>query len=127
MEAARLMGPRFSRGRRRVIQWSKRTLTQPRNMRRPWARCGPAKAAVFFGDHNIVDAGFAAAHQAVFVELPLLVAIGAMPLSGIVVPLILKPHRDTVAVERPEILDQAIFMLLRPFAGQEGNDGGAAL
>ena len=50
-----------------------------------------------------------------------------MPLSGLVVPLILKPHRDTVAVEGPEILDQAIFVLLRPFAGEERHDRGAAL
>src|SRR6476660_2221434 len=85
------------------------------------------KAAVFFGDRNIVDAGFAAAHQAVLVECPLLVAVGTMPLPGIVVPLVLKPHRDAVAVEGPEILDQAILMLFRPFAGEKGGDRGAAL
>src|SRR5258708_6488324 len=50
-----------------------------------------------------------------------------MPLSGIVVPLVLKPHRDMVVVERPEILDQAVFVLFRPFAGKECNDRGAAL
>src|ERR1700682_1053740 len=106
--------------------FSKRTLTQARNIRRPWARRGPVKAAVFLGNRNIVDAGFAAAHQADFVELPLLVAVGAMPLPGIVMPLVLKAHRDVVAVERPEMLDQAIFMFLRPFAGEERNDRGAA-
>ena len=42
------------------------------------------KAAVFFGNRDIVDAGFTSAHQAVLVELPLLVAVGAMPLPGIV-------------------------------------------
>src|ERR1700694_1287750 len=122
------MGPRV-RGNdaEEFTQTSKRTLAQSRNIRRPRARCCPAKAAVFFGDRNIVDAGFAAAHQALAVELPLLVAVGAMPLPGIVVPLVLKPHRDMVAVKRPEILDQAIFMFLRPFAGEERNDGGAAL
>ena len=77
-------------------------------------------------DRHIVDAGFAAAHQAGLVELPLLVAVGAMPLPGIVVPFVLKAHRDMVAVERPEILDQAVLMLFRPFAGEEGDDGGAA-
>src|SRR6266568_730112 len=126
MEAARRMGPRFSRGRRRVIQWSKRTFTQPRNIRRPWARCGPAKAAVGFRDRDIVDAGFAAAHQAALVEFPLLVAVGTMPLPGIVMPFVLKPHRDAIVVERPEILDQTILVLPRPFAGEERNDRGAA-
>jgi hypothetical protein len=85
------------------------------------------EAAVFFGDCDIVDAGFAAAHQAVLVEFPLFVAVGAMPLAGIVVPFVLKPYRDMVAVERPEILDQAVFVFLLPFAGEEGDDRGAAL
>ncbi len=118
------MGPGV---RRDDTECSKRTVAQSGNICRPWARRGPVKTAVFFGDRNIVDAGFAAAHQAVLVELPLLVAVGAMPLAGVVVPLILKPHRDAVAVKRPEILDQAILVLLRPFAGEERNDRGAAL
>ena len=56
------------------------------------------------------------------IEFPLFVAIGAMPLPGIVMPFVLKPHRDAVAVERPEILDQAILVFLRPFAGEESDD-----
>jgi hypothetical protein len=42
-------------------------------------------------------------------------------------PLILKAHRDAVAVEGPQILDQAVVEFLRPFPGEEGNDRGAAL
>src|ERR1700737_4417152 len=98
-------------------QNSKRTFTQPRNIRRPLARRGPAKAAIFFDNRNIVDAGFAPAHQAVFVEFPLFVTVGAMPLTGVVMPLLLKPPREAFAVERPEILDQAILMFPPPFAG----------
>src|ERR1700730_8223870 len=49
-----------------------------------------------------------------------------MPLPGIVMPLILKPHRDVIAVERPQVLDQAILMLPAPFAGEECYDRGAA-
>src|ERR1700722_13387470 len=105
---------------------SKRAVAQSRDTRRSRAGRGPAKAAIFFRDGDIVDAGFAPAHQAVFVEFPLLVAVGAMPLPGVVVPLVLKPHRDAVAVERPEILDQAILMLPRPFAGEKRHDRGAA-
>src|SRR5665213_3673791 len=84
------------------------------------------EAAVFFGDRDIVDAGFAAAHQAVLVEFPLLVAIGTMPLPGIVMPFVLKAHRDVVGVERPQPLDQPIFVLPSPFAGQERDDRRAA-
>jgi hypothetical protein len=80
------------------------------------------KAAIFFRDRNIVDAGFATAHQPVRFELPLLVAVRAMPLSIRIVPLILKAHGDMIAVECPEILDQAIVEFVRPFARQEGDD-----
>src|SRR4051794_4655147 len=99
--AARSADPsalRSIRGTRLQSHRSKRTLTQPRHIRRPRARRGPTKAAVLFRDRNIVDAGFAAAHQAGFIELPLLVAIGTVPLPRIVVPFVLKAHRDTVAV-----------------------------
>src|SRR6185312_15286803 len=80
------------------------------------------EAAILLGDPDIVDAGFAPAHQPVLIELPLLVAVGAMPLTTGIVPFILKAHRDAIAVERPEILDQAIVELVRPFAFQEGDD-----
>src|SRR4029453_19208646 len=45
-----------------------------------------------------------------------------MPLPGFVVPFILEAHGDAVLIERPEVLDQAIVMLLRPFAGKEFDD-----
>src|SRR5271155_1398042 len=85
------------------------------------------EAAVFFRNRDVVDAGFAAAHQAMLVGLPLLVAVGAVPSAGGVVPLILKTHRDAIAVERPEILDQAIILLLRPFAREKRDDRRPAL
>src|SRR5512138_2893165 len=86
----------------------------------------PAEAAVLLRYLGVVDAGLAAAHQAVPVEFPLLVAVGAVPLAGCIMPLILETHRDAVVVERPEILDQAVVELPRPFAGEEGDDGGAS-
>src|ERR1019366_5187811 len=79
-----------------------------------------------FGNRNIVDARFSAAHQAVLVELPLLVAVGTVPLPGIVMPLVLKPHRDTIAVDRPQILDEAILMFLPPIGSEKRDDRGAA-
>src|SRR5262245_23037718 len=73
-------------------------------------------------DRDVVDRGFAALHQAVLVELPLLVAVGAIPLAAGIVPFVLEAHRDAVAVEGPEILDQAIVLLPLPFARQERDD-----
>ena len=67
-----------------TLEWapSKRTVAQSRNIRRPRSRRSPMEAAVLFRNLDVVDAGFAAAHQAVFVEFPLLVAVGAMPLPA---------------------------------------------
>src|SRR3954465_10669513 len=101
---------------------SQRVLAQPRDIGRARPRRWPVKAAFAFLDGDVVDAGLAPPHQAVFVELPLLVAVGTMPLPGIVVPFILEAHGNAVLVERPEVLDQAIVMLLRPFAGEEFDD-----
>src|ERR1700744_2837572 len=85
------------------------------------------ETAILLGDRDIVDAGFAAAHQAVLVEFPLLVAVGPIPLSGAVMPFVLKAYRDAVLIEPPEVLDQAIVVLLGPFALEKGNDRRPAL
>src|ERR1700676_4103746 len=106
---------------------SKRARAQTRHIRRSWAGRGPVKAAVLLRNRDIVDAGLAPAHQAVLVELPLLIAVGAVPLPGIVMPFVLKTHGDAVAVECPEILDQAVVKFSRPFAGEKSDDRGAAL
>ena len=83
------------------------------------------EATVLFGDLDVVDAGLTTAHQTVLVELPLFVPVGAMPLAIGVVPFILEANCDAVAVERPEILDQAIVLFLLPFTGEEFDDRSA--
>ena len=55
---------------------------------------------------QIVNAGDAQAHQAVGVELPVLVAMAAKPLAAVIVPFIGEPHRDAVLAKGPELLDQ---------------------
>ncbi len=86
----------------------------------------PDEFAVAGLDRQVVDAGLAAAHQPVLVELPVLVAIGPEPVAGIVAVLVLEAHGNTVVVEGPEFLDQAIVELALPFPGQERDDLGAA-
>ncbi|MFK4642342.1 hypothetical protein ABIF96_000916 [Bradyrhizobium ottawaense] len=85
------------------------------------------KAAVLLRNGDVVDRRFAALHQPVLVELPLLIAVGAIPLAARVVPFVLEAHGDAVLVEGPEVLDQAVVLLLLPFAGEERDDGLAAL
>src|SRR5262244_1746493 len=82
----------------------------------------PVILALALLDRQVVDAGDAPAHQAVLVELPVLVAIAAEPAGGIVVPFICEAHRDAIAAERPHFLDQTIIELAIPFAREKGLD-----
>src|SRR5690242_12251286 len=88
--------------------------------------CRPAVKARRFSDRQIVDAGVALAHQSVLVERPILVAVRAIPLAGIVVPFVREAHGDAVFGTGPELLDQAIIELFRPFALEECDDRVAA-
>src|SRR5262245_61925378 len=86
----------------------------------------PAELAFGLRDHDVVDAGMPAAHEAEFVELPVLVAVGAEPVAGVVVPLVGKTHRDTRAFAGPDFLDEPVVELLRPLALEEFDDGRTA-
>src|SRR6188472_4508614 len=94
---------------------SVRDLFEPRHIRRSRARRGPQETAILKFDRHVVDRGLTPLHQAGFVEFPLLVAVGAKPRAAFIVPLILEAHRDPVLVIAPQILDQPIVALLRPF------------
>lgn len=80
----------------------------------------PVELALGLADGLFVDAGMTVAHQAVFGELPVLVAVGAEPLAAVVAVLVGVAHGDAVVGEGPELLDQAVFQLAVPFAGEEG-------
>jgi len=54
----------------------------------------PTVLALALLNRLIVDAGDAAPHEPVFVEFPVLVPVGAKPVSGIVVPLVREADRD---------------------------------
>src|ERR1700751_2040393 len=89
---------------------------------RPRTRTIPMILALGLLDRKVIDAGKASPHQAVLGELPVLVAVGAKPVAGIVVPFIGKAYRNPVLGEGPELLDQPVVELLGPFAREEGND-----
>src|SRR5262245_49860562 len=86
----------------------------------------PAEWPVIFAlailDRQVVDAGDAPPHQAVLVELPVLVAIAAKPVAGIVVPFICKAHGDPIVTKHPDFLDQPIIELAIPFAREKRLD-----
>src|SRR5262245_21815617 len=87
----------------------------------------PAVFALALLDRQIVDARDAQPHQAVCVELPVLIAIAAEPEAAVVVPFIGKAHRNAVVAEGPDLLDQAVVELARPLALEERLDRVATL
>src|SRR5262245_3524455 len=82
----------------------------------------PMILPVRLGDGKVVDAGDASAHESVLIKFPVLVAVGAKPVAGVVVPLVSKPHCDAGAVKSPKFLDKPIIQFLVPFADEELND-----
>src|SRR5215212_4107101 len=79
----------------------------------------PAVTALGFLYLVVVYAGIAAPHEAVLVELPVLVAVAAPPLPVLVVRLVLEAHRDAVAREAPQLLHEPVVKLPVPLAAQE--------
>ena len=73
-------------------------------------------------DRQVIDAGKSALHQSLIVELPQLIAVAAIPVTGIVAPLIGESHGHPMVTETPEFLDQAIVQLPGPLTFQEGLD-----
>lgn len=61
----------------------------------------PVELAFAFPDRQIVDAGVAQFHQALRVELPVFVTVRAVPLAGVIMPLVGKAYGDAVAIKRP--------------------------
>src|SRR5688572_19307121 len=82
----------------------------------------PAKLAIRLADGHVVARCEAVLHETVWIELPVLVAIRAIPLVGIVMPLVGEAYRDSIAAECPQLLDQPIVQFAPPFAGEEGDD-----
>src|ERR1700688_3830102 len=82
----------------------------------------PVTFALRLLDWQIVDGSKPQAHQPVLIELPILIAIGAKPIPGVIVPFIGKAHRDTVSLERPKLFYQPIVQLFRPFASEKRDD-----
>ena len=71
-----------------------------------WAPAqSPAIFPLRFRDGKIIDARDTPTHKTVSIELPVFIAVGSKPISGIIVPLIGKAHGDTVVLARPQFFD----------------------
>src|SRR5262245_63494340 len=74
-------------------------------------------------DRQVIDARDAPLHEAALVELPILVAIGAIPLARVIVPLIGEADSNAIAFAGPKLFDEPVVELLGPFASEELPDG----
>ena len=68
----------------------------------------PVVAALALRDREIVDAGNPQPHQAVLVELPILVALAAKPIAAVIVPLVGETNCDAVLSESPDFLNEPV-------------------
>src|SRR5688572_19141948 len=75
--------------------------------------------AFTFSDGKIIDARDAMLHEPSIVELPVLIAVGAIPIARIVMPLIGKTNSNAVALTGPKFFDEPILHLLGPLASQK--------
>src|SRR5215467_5595668 len=82
----------------------------------------PVVLALALPDRQVVDARDAHAHQAVLVELPVLVAVAAVPVAAVVVPFVREAYGETILAERPDLLDQPVVELAVPLAREKGLD-----
>src|SRR6266699_1648005 len=102
-------------------------VAQPGMILGPRARGAPPVLALGLEDRQVVDRGDAPAHQTALVELPVLVAVGAEPVTRIVVPLVGEAHPDPILAEGPDLLDEPVVELATPLAAQERLDLGASV
>jgi pimeloyl-ACP methyl ester carboxylesterase len=99
---------------------------RPRSLRPPMivaaTRPIPAQQPLGLGDREVVDARFAPAHQAVFVELPHFVSITAEPPCRRIVTLVGEAHGDPVLAKAPQLFDEPVIAFARPLAMEKGDD-----
>jgi hypothetical protein len=87
----------------------------------------PVISSLALLDRKIVDAGNAQTHQAVLVELPILVTVAAKPVAAVVVPLVGETNREPVLSESLDFLNEPVVKFTLPFAGRERFDRRTAL
>lgn len=83
---------------------------------------GPVVLPLELLDRQVVDTRMPGAHQALLVELPVLVPVGAEPVARVVVPLVGEADGDPVVRESSQLLDQPVVELSGPLPPQKRHD-----
>src|SRR5699024_1108593 len=82
----------------------------------------PVKLPVSFVDFDVINAGMSTRHQPVAIELPVLIAVGAVPLAGGGLGFIAVPNSNPVIGKRPEFFNEPVVQFARPFLLQKLHD-----
>src|ERR1700730_12203307 len=88
-------------------------------------RTTPQRPVIFtvrFFDRKIIDARQPQTHQTIFIKFPILIAIRAEPVSGIIVRLVSEAHGNAIAVKRPKLFDPPILQFFSPLARKNSDD-----
>src|SRR5258708_4274417 len=71
---------------------------------------------------KVVDGCKPRRHEPLTVEFPVLIAVGAIPVIRLVVPLVSEAYGDPVSGKCPHFLDKPVVQLPGPLAREEVND-----
>src|SRR5258708_34603675 len=83
---------------------------------------GPVEETIRLVNLQIVYARITVMHDPFSVKLPVFVSIRTEPLPRIIMELISKSNRDSIAIEGPQFLDEPVVQFALPFAHQEAHN-----
>src|ERR1700676_1871473 len=82
----------------------------------------PVVLAIRSQNGKVVDGCKPRRHKPIVVEFPVLIAVGAIPVIRVIVPLVSEAYGDPVSGKRPHFLDKPVVQLLGPLVSEESND-----
>src|SRR3954470_13544087 len=82
----------------------------------------PVVLAIRGQNGKVVDGCKSRRHKPIVVEFPVLIAVGAIPVIRVIVPLVSQAYRDPVRGKRPQFLDEPVVQLLGPLTREESDD-----
>ena len=65
---------------------------------------------------QVIYAGNASLHEPLLIKLPIFVAIGTVPLAGVVMPLVGKAHGYSIPMKRPKFFDEPVIQFFVPLS-----------
>src|ERR1700686_4628924 len=82
----------------------------------------PVVLAVRSQNGKVVDGCKSRRHKPIVVEFPVLIAVGAIPVIRVIVPLVSEAYGDPVPGKGPHFLDKPVVTLLGPLVREENNE-----